>query len=137
MEPDRLTAKKKIEASEEDQRAQLRSYVPEADVFENDEALWLWVNVPGADPGQVTVELEDNVLSIVAEAAVGDYERLSPVYAEYNVGRFLRRFTLAESDTFDGALMTARLVNGVLEVKLPKRQVRTAWRIPVTEGRLP
>ena len=48
-------------------------------------------------------------------AQAQEYEGLTPVYTEYNVGNYLRRFTLTNAQHFDRDQISARLVNGVLE----------------------
>ena len=57
-----------------------------------------------------------------------DYENLAPVYTEYNVGNYVRRFTL--SNDVDSDRIQARMKNGVLELELPKAGAREAAQDP-------
>jgi HSP20 family molecular chaperone IbpA len=109
-----------------------RYYVPDVDIREDKNGLKLWVDVPGADPGKVSVELEDNTLTIQAELSLNEYEELSPVYTEYNVGHFLRRFSVPQTAAIDANGISAKLVDGVLEVVLPKAEHAKPRRIAVT-----
>jgi len=86
--------------------------------------------MPGVDEGSIEVQLADGVLSIEGRVSLQDYENLTPVYTEYNVGNYLRRFTV--SSDIDAAHIKARMANGVLEVELPKAESAKPRRIPVT-----
>jgi HSP20 family protein len=78
------------------------------------------------------VDLHDNVLRLEGRVSPPEYEGLMPVYTEYNVGNYLRRFTLTNAEHFDRDQISARLVNGVLEVTLPKGERSKPRRIPVS-----
>jgi HSP20 family protein len=80
----------------------------------------------------VSVEVEDNTLTIQAELSLGEYDSLSPVYTEYNVGHFLRRFTVPPNAAIDAGRISAKFVDGVLEVVLPKAEHAKPRRIAVS-----
>ena len=63
---------------------------------------------------------------------VHEYENLAPVYTEYNVGNYLRRFTL--SSDIDADKIGAHVTNGVLHLELPKAERAKPRRINVTAG---
>ncbi len=132
MTTQELTPKEKQELQEKEQTRPGRTFVPDVDIREDEQALWLWADMPGVNPDQVEVELHDNVLRIEGRVSLGDYEGLTPAYTEYNVGNYLRRFTLANAQHFDSEQISARLVNGVLEVTLPKVEKAKPRRIPVS-----
>jgi HSP20 family protein len=127
-----MTPKEKQELKEQEQTRPGRTYVPDVDIREDDEALWLWADMPGVSSDQVEVELHDDVLRIEGHVTFDPYKGLSPVYTEYNVGNFARRFTLADGARFDAEHVAARLVHGVLEVKLPKAAKAKPRRIPIS-----
>ena len=131
MTSQELTPKDKQELQDREQTRPGRSYVPDVDIREDEHTLWLWADMPGVDQESVEVELHDDVLRLEGRVSLGDYEGLSPIYTEYNVGNYLRRFTLANGDRFDRDHVSARLVNGVLEVKLPKAEKAKPRRIDV------
>lgn len=122
MATQELTPKTKQEVQEREHTRPGRYFLPDVDIREDDEALWLRADVPGVTQDQIEVELHDDTLRLEGRVSLKDYEGLSPVYTEYNVGNYARRFTLLEADRFDRERITARLVNGVLEVKLPKAE---------------
>jgi hypothetical protein len=57
--------------------------------------------MPGVTQDQVEVDLHDNVLRLEGRLSPQEYEGLTPVYTEYNVGNYLRRFTLTNAQHFD------------------------------------
>ena len=95
-----------------------RSYQPNVDILETEQGLRLWADMPGVDQSSIDVELVDDVITIRGRVSTGEYESLQPVYTEYNVGNYEARFRL--SSTIDGARISAKLANGVLELELPK-----------------
>ncbi len=113
-----LTPKSKHEVQGQEQTRAGRTYVPDVDIAETPEALWLWADMPGVDDRSVEVNLVDGVLSIEGRVALKEYEKLTPVYTEYNIGNYLRRFTLSED--IDAEKIKARMHDGVLELELPK-----------------
>ncbi len=127
-----LAAKEKQEIQEQNRTRPGRAYVPEVDIREDDSGLSLWAEMPGVNQESVRVDLEDNVLTIDGGVSLEEYEGLRPLYTEYNVGRFLRRFTLPENARFDQEGITARMLHGVLEIRLPLSEAAKPRRIPVT-----
>jgi HSP20 family molecular chaperone IbpA len=132
MTEQELQPKEKQELKGEEQVRPGRYYVPDVDIFEDKDGLKLWVDVPGANPEKVSVEVEDNTLTIQAELSLDEYESLSPVYTEYNVGHFLRRFTVPPNAAIDSSRISAKFVDGVLEVVLPKAESAKPRRIAVS-----
>lgn len=132
MTAQELMPKEKQELKENEQVRPGRYYVPDVDIFEDEHGLTLLADVPGADPGRVSVQLEDGTLTLQAELSLDEYENLSPAYTEYNVGHFLRRFSIPESAAIDRDKISARLVDGVLEVDLPRTEAAKPRRIPVS-----
>lgn len=129
-----LTPKEKQEVKERDDTRPGRYYVPDVDIHEDETALRLWADMPGVDQGSVEVELDDDVLRLEGRVALKEYEGLSPVYTEYNIGHYRRHFTLRDASAFDREHITARMVDGVLQIELPKAAKSKPRRIPVTAG---
>jgi len=106
-----------------------RVYRPPADIGESRDAVWLSVDMPGVDEQSVEVGLDEGVLTIHGRVAVADYADLQPLYSEYNVGNFERRFRV--SDRIDADRIEARLENGVLFLGLPKAEQARPRTIPI------
>jgi len=126
-----LTPKEKQEVQGNEQVRPGRYYVPEVDIAEDADGLWLWVDMPGVDPQRVSVELEDGVLTIQGDVALQPYEGLTPLYSEYRVGNFVRRFNLSRSYEYDPDRIEAKLNDGVLAVRIPKAEKAKPRRIEV------
>lgn len=126
-----LQAKEKQELKEPDRTRPGRSYVPDVDIREDEGALRLWVDLPGVTQDKISVDLNEGVLTIRGEISANEYDGLTPLYTEYNVGNFVRRFTLPETSRYDAEKIAARVWKGVLELELPKTQQVRQRRIPV------
>ena len=130
MTQQELDVREKQEAREEVTRAG-RTYVPQVDIYETKEGLWLWADMPGVDEQSLNVHLDNGVLTIEGQVDVKDYENVSPLYTEYNVGNYVRRFTL--SNDVDTDRIVARMQNGVLALEIPKSERAKPRRITVTQ----
>ena len=125
---DEVTIKQETQGNEEDLRPG-RTFVPNVEIRETDEALWLWADLPGVDEKSVDVRIENNVLMIHGEVGTDDYSDLSPVYTEYNVGSFRRSFQIASA--IDSDKISAKMRNGVLELQIHKAEEAKPQQIPI------
>lgn len=121
-------AKQPLAKSQEQTRPG-RYYVPDVNIYELDESLKLWADMPGVKEKDVNVTLKDGVLTIVGQVATDMYAGLRPMYTEYNVGNYCREFAL--NDDIDESKIRATLRNGVLEVELPKKEKARPRQIEV------
>jgi len=132
MAEQELTPRGKQELKTDEQTRPGRTYVPDVDIYETQDNLWLWADMPGVDEGSLEVRVADNVLSIEGRVGLQEYDNLNPVYTEYNVGNYSRRFSL--SNEIDVDHIKARMTNGVLELTLPKAERAKPKRIAVSVG---
>ena len=96
---------------------------PEVEIFEDEQALWVSADVPGVEPGQIEVSLDEGVLSLTARTATADGALTS---------EFARRFTLRDPSRYDAEHISATLRNGVLELRVPKAERARPRQIRVT-----
>ena len=129
MTDQELNVRDKQELANQEGTRPGRTFVPEVDIYETPEAMFLWADMPGVDEKSLHLDLADGVLTIEGQVGVKDYEKLAPVYTEYNVGNYLRRFNL--SNDIDADKITARVTNGVLHLELPKSERAKPRRINV------
>ena len=106
-------------------------WTPAVDIREDAERFVITADVPGVDPEDIELTMENGVLTIKGERTLeakdeGDngYRRVERVY-----GGFYRRFTLP--DTADAEAISANGRHGVLEVVIPKRAALQPKRIAV------
>lgn len=103
--------------------------LPAVDIFEEDNALHLVADMPGVQRDTLTLEVNDNVLSLEGELALAMPEGLTSLYAEVRAQRFARRFTLSHEIDVDG--IQAHIDNGVLRLVLPKKETHHRRRIDI------
>jgi HSP20 family molecular chaperone IbpA len=97
-----------------------RYYVPSTDIYETEDALMVIMEVPGVDRDNIDVKLENDELRVEARIDFSNYEGMEPLYTEYNVGHFMRAFSL--SQRIDQKDIAASLSDGVLTLTLKKVQ---------------
>ena len=126
---DQITVKQEGEVAEEQTRPG-RTYLPNVEIRETEDALWLWADMPGVDQSSVDIHLENGVVSIEGAVQTDEYADLTPAYTEYNVGNFQRSFRM--STAIDTQRIEAKMKKGVLELRLPKSEEARPQRIPIT-----
>jgi HSP20 family protein len=130
MTDQELAVKHKQELAGQEPTRPGHTYVPDVDICETADSLWLWADMPGVDESSVEIHLANGVLSIEGRVSVTEYENLVPVYTEYNIGNFLRRFTV--SADIDSEQIKARMHDGVLGLELPKSARAKPKRITIS-----
>jgi HSP20 family protein len=106
------------------------AWAPAVDIKEEDGAYLVHADVPGVDPKDIELNMENSVLTLRGERRLesakdeGNYRRIERV-----TGTFYRRFTLP--DTADAEHISAKYANGVLEVRIPKQEKALPRRIEV------
>ena len=99
---------------------QARFYRPDTDIIETEQALTLYLDLPGVAKDQVEIKLEKNRLTIEGRIDQSRYEPLQARYAEYNIGHYSRSFQL--SNEIDQEKIKAEMSEGQLTLTLPKAE---------------
>lgn len=120
---------KKELASAEEKTEAGKYYLPYTDIHESADAIVVTMDMPGVDKDRIDIELEKNILTVTGRVNFSNYEGFIPVYTEYNVGNYTRRFTVSNEIDTNG--ISAKIENGVLTVNLPKTKQAAARRIEV------
>jgi len=107
-------------------------FSPVVDIFEDDQALTVIVDLPGVPSENLHIDLREDVLTITGAPSVTIPREESVIFQEFEVGRFSRQFTLSE--VIDQEKIEAKLANGVLRLILPKVGPAKPRKIQVTEG---
>jgi HSP20 family molecular chaperone IbpA len=116
-------------AAAQELEKRLESSAPPIDIHEGPEGLTLEADLPGATEQNLSVELEDNVLSLYAKIDSPVPEAARLLHEEYRLGDYQRSFIL--SDEVDRERITAELKNGVLRLFLPKAERARTRRIEI------
>ena len=101
-----------------------------ADVLEEPERFVLLADLPGVEPADIEVSMDDGILTIKGERngqSASRTDRFSRLERSYGI--FHRRFALPGSADAQGISAQGR--NGVLEISIPKRPETTPRRIQV------
>ena len=97
------------------------SWAPAVDIYEQDGNIVLKAELPGVEPKDVDVRVENNVLTLTGERKFDNevkrdnYHRVERAY-----GTFARSFSLPNS--VDATKVQADYKDGVLTIKLPLRE---------------
>ena len=106
-----------------------RSFVPPSDIYETDDALTIMLEMPGVERKDVSISLENDVLSVDARINFDKYQGMEPIYTEYMVGHYARSFSLSRK--IDQSRIEAQMQDGVLTLNLPKTKESQPRRIQV------
>lgn len=102
-------------------------WAPAVDIKEEDNRFVIMADIPGVDPKDIEVKMENGMLSISGERrAEHEEEKEGYKRIERSYGSFLRRFTLP--DTADADSISAKSKNGTLEVIVNKREPSSQTR---------
>jgi len=99
----------------------MESDVPAVNVKENKKEFKLEISAPGYEKGDISLNVENNVLTISAKKEIKNEEKGEDekvLRQEFTSSSFYRSFTLPENIDTDNIL--AKEKNGVLKITLPK-----------------
>ena len=108
----------------------LRRWMPAMDLVESGDHFVLRADLPGLSEDDVTIEVEDSVLTISGERKA-EHEVNKDGYhrVERAFGTFSRSLTLPEG--VDAEAVQATFDRGVLEVRIPKPEQRKPRKITI------
>ena len=96
-------------------------WTPAVDIKENADDFVIIADIPGVDPKDIEVHMENGILTIKGEReSEKKEEKEGYKRVERSYGSFYRRFSMPE--TADATKINARSKNGVLEVTIPKQE---------------
>lgn len=106
--------------------------LPRVDVSEDAGGITLLADLPGVPKDKLELKVEGDMLQIEGEIAPETPENLEAMYAEVQVSRYRRAFTL--SSELDTSRIEAQLRDGVLTLRIPKHEHAQPRRIEVKVG---
>jgi len=106
-----------------------RYFVPAVDIYESEEAVHLRAEMPGVDKDGVSIDLENDTLTIHGAKAANGGADEHVLLQEFETGHYLRRFTIAE--TIDQEKIEASMADGLLNLTLPKVEPARPRKIEV------
>ena len=106
-----------------------RTLVPPVDIFEEDDAVVIVADMPGVTGKTLGVEVGNHTLTLEGDIALDMPEGVTATHADVRASRYARRFTLGDEIDTDGIKGT--ISNGVVTVRLPKRESHRRRRIEI------
>lgn len=104
------------------------SYTPRIDIWESEDELVLYADMPGVAVENLDIQFENRELRIQGKVSPR-HEDINFLYGEYGIGDFYRTFSIGE--TIDSEKISAELKDGVLTLHLPKTEAVKPRRIEV------
>jgi HSP20 family protein len=106
------------------------SWVPRVDIEDNNEAVFLHMDVPGVKKEDINVDFHDGVLTISGKRESREESKEKNQYRmERRYGSFRRSFQI--ETPVDEHKVSAKMDNGELSVVLPKSLSKEAKRIQI------
>jgi len=99
----------------------LKAWTPAVDVYEDENAFLIKLDLPEVSRDDVKVTLNENTLSISGERRVENEEKRENYHrVERSYGQFFRSFTMPPN--VNTGAINAQFKDGVLRLTLPKRE---------------
>lgn len=110
------------------------AWSPEWEVLESDQHYQVTLDLPGFSPEDVNIEFKDGKLTVSGQRPVVERQEGEKVHLqERRFGKFQR--SLEFQDSVDQDSISAKLLNGVLTLSIPKSQKAQPRKINIqTEG---
>jgi HSP20 family protein len=106
-------------------------WAPNVDICEEENRFLILADIPGVDPEDIEVTMENGILSIKGQRTDESIQQKGKVTRiERSHGTFYRRFALPDSADANGIKASGR--HGVLEIAIPKRPESAPRRITVS-----
>ena len=93
---------------------------PAVDIFEDNTGITVHADMPGVTRERLEIQIDRDTLAIEGKAEIPMPEGLEAIYADVRSTRYQRSFTL--SHELDGEKADASLKDGVLTLRIPKRE---------------
>ena len=131
-----MTDKKSVKSTESSQvqreTEQRRALRPPVDIYEEAEAITVKADLPGVSRDRLEVHVDGDNLTIEGEAAIDMPEEMEALYADVNVTRYRRSFTLSKE--LEAQKISAEMKDGELTLRLPKRAEVQPRKIAISAG---
>ena len=126
---DRKDVAKREERSPE-VTGKVATVIPSVDIYENNDELLLYADMPGVTKEDMTINLENGKLSIAGIRRVTSEG--TPQFIEFGAVEFRRTFSVPQG--IDTTKVNAELKEGVLRLHLPKTDAVKPKHIEIKAG---
>ena len=108
-------------------------FAPPVDVHEDEQGLELSLDLPGVDPQAISVDAENQTLSVQAERKYTRTEGRTAHRVERAYGTYSRTFSVPAK--YDLSKVEASFENGSLTIKVPRSEAAQKRSIAVKSGK--
>ena len=109
-----------------------QTWVPASNAWEDDNGFYIQMALPGWDPKDITLEVNNQILAVKSERNVQLKDSGKYHVREIADGRFTRLFRLPSFVEHDKAFATHK--HGLLTITFPKREEAKCRRIMIEEA---
>jgi len=127
-----VTEQEMIEKEDLERTRERQCFVPKTDIYETEDGIVILTDIPGVDKDSLDITLDKNVLSINAYNSSSENKEYTIAYSEYVPGDYHRKFRLTGEIDFNR--IEAVVMDGVLELRLPKADEAKTKKIPIKAG---
>lgn len=107
-----------------------KGFIPNIDILETDQEYCVETELPGVEQGNIEIKLENNLLTIKGHKSFAEEKKDDNYYTrERSYGEFHRSITMPSNINEDK--IEANLKNGVLTVKVPKKNITNSKKVSV------
>jgi HSP20 family protein len=106
-----------------------QTWVPASNVWEDDDGFYVQMALPGWDPKDIALEVNDQILTVKGERNFAETDSQKIHLCEIPDGRFTRLFRLPSFVEHDKASATHK--HGLLMIAFPKREEAKCRRIMI------
>ena len=118
--------------AQQQEQEQEQTILPAVDIFENEAGITVQADMPGVSRDRLDVHIDSDTLSIEGRAVIPMPEGMDALYADIRSTRYQRSFSLSRE--LDTDRIEAGLKDGVLTLRIPKREEHRPRRIAVQTG---
>jgi len=106
---------------------------PIVDIYDTEQGIVINAELPGVAREDITVDVRENILTLKGERKFAERVRDENYYRrERCAGRFERAFTLP--DAIDPEKITANFKDGVLQIEIPRPEVKKPKQVTISVG---
>lgn len=105
---------------------------PAVDIFEDDTGITVHADMPGVSRDRLDIHVDNDTLSIEGRAEIPMPEGMEALHADIRSTRYQRSFTL--SSELEGDKVEASLKDGILTLRIPRREEHKPRRIEIRAG---
>jgi len=117
------------EVSQRETAGRRAALVPAVDIVEDEQGVTIWADLPGVPKDKLDIRVHDGNLSIEAQAVVPTPAGMNVTHSEVRTSRYARAFSI--SPDLDTAKIDASLQDGILMLRIPRREAALPRRIEV------